>query len=103
MLIYLLTPSLGFLKNYIKYKKINFLTFLRTPLIYFILNLFFKGNKYKILIFERWLFFIFKIMRSYIRNDYIKNKGKYKEKYNIKYPKPILKFTNRDQERVLQS
>jgi len=84
MLIYSLTPILGFIKNYIKYKKINLLIFLRTPFIYLILKLFIK-DKYKILIFERWLFFIFKIIRSYIRNDYIKNKEKYKIKYNIKY------------------
>jgi len=38
MIIYLITPTLGFLKNYIKYKKIEPFVFLRTPLIYFLLN-----------------------------------------------------------------
>ena len=85
VLIYFITPTLGFLKNYIKYKKINLLIFLRTPFIYFLLNIFIKNNIYKILIFERWLFFIFKIFRSYIRNDYINNKNKYIKKYNLKY------------------
>ena len=89
VLIYFITPTLGFLKNYIKYKKINLLIFLRTPFIYFLLNIFIKNNIYKILIFERWLFFIFKIFRSYIRNDYINNKDKYIKKYNLKYKKKV--------------
>ena len=89
VLIYFITPTLGFLKNYIKYKKINLLIFLRTPFIYFLLNIFIKNNIYKILIFERWLFFIFKIFRSYIRNDYINNKNKYIKKYNLKYKKKV--------------
>jgi hypothetical protein len=35
---------------------------------------------------ERWFFFAFKIIRSFIRNDYIRNKKKYEEKYKLIYP-----------------
>ncbi len=86
MFIYLITPLLGSLKNYVKYKKFNIFNFIRTPFIYFLLMLTDDTiNKWKILIYERWFFFIFKIIRSLWRNDYIKNKNKYKIKYNIKY------------------
>jgi len=37
------------------------------------------------MILERWFMFVFKIIRSLIRNDYLKKKDKYIEKYNLKY------------------
>jgi len=37
------------------------------------------------MILERWIMFVFKIIRSLIRNDYLKKKEKYIEKYNLKY------------------
>ena len=84
--LFLLTPLLGFIKNYVKYKRINLLVFLRTPLIYFLLFITIQTqNIWKIITIERWLFFIFKIIRSMWRNDYIRNKNKYKIKYNIYY------------------
>lgn len=86
MYLYLLTPTFGLLRNYIKYKKIDIKLFLRTPLIYFLLNILLQTNNiWKILIYERWFFFIFKSIKSYMNNDYFKKKNKYKIKYNIKY------------------
>jgi hypothetical protein len=86
MMIYFITPILGSLKNYVKYKQFNILNFLRTPVIYFLFQLILQTRDYwKILIFERWFFFIFKIIRSLWRNDYQQKKDKYKLKYNMKY------------------
>ena len=85
-IIYLITPLLGFIKNYVKYKRINLLVFLRTPFIYSLLFVLIQTqNIWKIITIERWLFFIFKIIRSTIRRDYIVNKEKYKLKYGIIY------------------
>ena len=36
--LYLVTPLLGFLKNYSKYKQINFYVFIRTPILYFFIH-----------------------------------------------------------------
>ncbi len=86
MYLYLVTPLLGSLKNYVKYKCFNILIFIRTFIIYFILNLSIKtNNKWMILILERWFFFLFKIIRSIYRNDYEYKKQKYIKKYNLKY------------------
>ena len=85
-IIFLITPTLGFMKNYIKYKKIEPLIFLRTPLIYFLLkNIFLNASPYQLLIYERWFFFIYKIIRSYVNDDYHLRKKKYQIKYNLKY------------------
>ena len=85
-IIYLITPLLGFIKNYVKYKRINLLVFLRTPFIYSLLFILIQTqNIWKIITIERWLFFIFKIIRSTIRRDYIVNKDKYKLKYGLIY------------------
>lgn len=86
MIYLLLTPLLGSLKNYVKYKRFDLLNFLRTPFVYFLLQLFLQTENYwKILIMERWIFFVLKIIRSLWRNDYLNNKEKYKIKYKIKY------------------
>ena len=85
--LFLITPLLGSLKNYVKYKRFDLLNFMRTPIIYFLIQYFLQTKNYwMILIIERWFFFICKICRSLWRNDYIKNKEKYKIKYNIIYP-----------------
>lgn len=87
MYLYLITPLLGSLKNYVKYKRFNIIVFLRTIYIYYILKLFIQtNNTWLILMLERWFFFAFKIIRSFIRNDYIRNKKKYEEKYKLIYP-----------------
>ena len=76
--LYLITPLLGSLKNYVKYKKFNLLIFIRTLYIYALLQLIIQTkNIYLILILERWFFFGFKIIRSALRGDYMKNREKY--------------------------
>ena len=57
-----------------------------TPLIYILLNYIFKiNNIWKLLIYERWYFLIYKTFLSLIRNDYINKKNKYIKKYNLIY------------------
>ena len=86
MYIYLVTPLLGSLKNYVKYKRFNFIVFIRTFYIYLTLHLLIQtNNKWMILILERWFFFFFKIIRSILRNDYESKKQKYIKKYNLTY------------------
>ena len=87
MYLYLVTPILGSLKNYIKYKHFNTLVFLRTLYIYLVLHLSIQtNNTWMILMIERWFFFAFKIIRSIYRNDYIRNRNKYIKKYKLIYP-----------------
>ena len=88
--LYAITPILGLLKNYIKYKKIDFFTFIRTPLLYAIIEWYIRGYQwinvqFIVIVFERWLLFIFKSFRSYLRNDYQRNRLKYEKKYKITY------------------
>lgn len=86
ILLYLITPLLGTLRNYIKYKQIKLLMFLRTPFTYFLINIFFQNNNiWKTLMFERWFFFIYKSCLSLYNDDYRKKKNKYIVKYNLKY------------------
>jgi hypothetical protein len=87
MYLYLVTPLLGSLKNYVKYKHFNILVFVRTLYVYFILHLSIQtNNTWLILMLERWFFFSFKIIRSIINNDYNTKKLKYIKKYNMIYP-----------------
>ena len=79
-LLFYVTPFLGCLRNYIKYKQIDILLFVRTPITYlFIIFLFGHGhdNIYQTLIYERWFFFIYKTCLSIYKNDYITKKDKY--------------------------
>ena len=86
MLIYLITPSLGLLRNYVKYKQMNYILYIRTPIIYIILKIIFKiNNIWKILILERWYFLLYKTFISIYKNDYIKKRKKYMKKYNLIY------------------
>ena len=84
--LYLITPLLGTLRNYVKYKQIKLLLFIRTPITYFLINLIFQCNSvWKTLIYERWYFFIYKTILSIYNDDYNKKKDKYIEKYGLKY------------------
>ena len=84
--LYLITPLLGTLRNYVKYKKIKLLLFIRTPITYFLINLIFQCNSvWKTLIYERWYFFIYKTILSIYNDDYNKKKDKYIKKYGLKY------------------
>jgi|MGYP006124469121 hypothetical protein len=82
----LVTPALGALKNYVKYKQFDIMTNVRTPFAYVLLQLLFQTNNiWKIITLERWLFFAIKIIRSIWRNDYMRNQVKYENKYGIDY------------------
>ena len=88
--LYLVTPTLGLLRNYIKYKQYKFRTFMRTPIVYAFFHCLFclmdhSNIIYRTLIFERWYFFIEKSIASMWNNDYMKNKEKYKIKYGLNY------------------
>ena len=90
-LLFFITSILGLLRNYVKYKKLNIYLFIRSPLltlfIFYIISKFYSFN-YSILlslILERWIMLILKSIISLYRNDYIRKKDKYKQKYNIKY------------------
>ena len=86
MIIFFLTPLLGSLKNFVKYKKFSPFLFLRSPALCFMLKIIIQTNNiWMIMILERWIMFVFKIIRSWIRNDYLKKKEKYIEKYNLNY------------------
>ena len=85
-MILLITPLMGAIRNYTKYKKFQPLIFIRTPILYFFIYLFFQTkNIWKILIFERWFMFIYKTCFSIYRKDYIRNKEKYQKKYGLTY------------------
>ena len=78
LLLYLVTPCLGCLRNYVKYKQLKFLLFIRTPLTYLLINLLFQCNTtWKVLIFERWYFLMYKTVLSIWNNDYTKKREKY--------------------------
>jgi hypothetical protein len=86
IILYLITPLLGSLRNYIKYKKLKFLLFIRTPVTYFIINILFRSNNiFQTLMYERWFFFIYKSLISIYNDDYNTKKNKYKIKYGLKY------------------
>ena len=83
--LYFITPLLGCIRNYVKYKQLKILLFIRTPFTYFCINLIFKGNIWKTLMYERWFFFIYKTFLSLYNDDYHKKKNKYILKYGLKY------------------
>ena len=91
MLPYLLIiPSLGALKNYVKYKRLSVLLFLRTPVIYSFIYTYLKLLNYKnkvilTIVNERIFMFFYKIIYSLLTDSYHKNKLKYIKKYNILY------------------
>ena len=88
LILYLVTPNLGLLRNYIKYKTLSLTTYLRTPALYFIIHfwLLLVGHRnviYKTIIYERWYWFLYKSLKSYIKDDYNVKKEKYKIKYKL--------------------
>ena len=97
-IFYLITPTLGMLRDYSKYKTISPTKFIRTPCMYYIINIAIKGlikfniiskfnrlNKFHIIILERWIMLLLKTIKSVYYNDYLHKKEKYKIKYNKKY------------------
>ena len=86
----LIIPSLGALKNYVKYKRLSVLLFLRTPIIYSFIYAYIRLLNYKnkvilTIVNERIFMFIYKIIYSLLTDSYHKNKLKYIKKYNILY------------------
>lgn len=85
-MILLMTPILGSIRNHVKYKNFKPLVFLRTPVLYFLLFIILQTNNiWKIIVIERWFMFGFKTGVSLYRNDYLRNKEKYIQKYRMKY------------------
>ena len=88
MLIYLITPSLGLLRNYVKYKQIKYLLYVRTPITYLILYIIFQTNNiWKILILERWFFLLYKTILSIYNKDYYRKRIKYEKSKTSEQPK----------------
>ena len=85
-MILLITPLMGAIRFYTLYRNFQPLIFIRTPILYFFIYLFFQTNNiWKILIFERWFMFIYKTCVSIYRKDYIRKKEKYQQKYGLTY------------------
>jgi len=87
---YLVIPILGFCKNYVKYKRISFFIFWRTPVLNVLFESIIRYWSYKrpillSIIWERIFFFVFKIIRSYVNDDYNRKRIKYMKKYGMKY------------------
>ena len=86
----LIIPVLGALKNYVKYKRVSLLLFLRTPFIYSFIYTYLKLLNYKnkvimTIVNERIFMFIYKIIYSLLTDKYHLKKLKYIRKYNILY------------------
>ena len=92
-IFFLITPSLGLLRNYIKYKNLSLTLFIRSPAISIILfelmNINYPqcNNLLLSIILERWFMLLSKSLISFCNNDYLRKKKKYIEKYNLKYEK----------------
>jgi len=85
-MLLLVTPLLGSLRNHAKYKNFKPLIFIRTPILYFFLYIILQTNNvWKIIVIERWIMFVYKMILSLYKQDYIKKKEKYQKKYNLKY------------------
>ncbi len=90
ILLYSVTPLLGFMKNYVKYKRVNALLFMRTPFLYLLIDTLMR--RYRVnhillwtLIVERWFLFGYKISVAYLYDHYHRRKNKYTRKYNLSY------------------
>ena len=96
MLLYTLTPLLGALRNYVKYKQFKLYIFIKTPVTYFVIHNILKliqlQNKILYtLILERWFFLFYKTYLSIKNDDYNTKRDKYIKKYNLNYsPKDKL-------------
>jgi hypothetical protein len=86
LILYSITPLLGLLRNYVKYKQLDIFIFLRTPLSYLLIKYIANvPNIWKILMFERWYYFVLKTLLSIYNDDYNVKKDKYIKKYNLDY------------------
>lgn len=99
--MYFVTPTLGLLRNYVKYKQLSFFMYMRTPLVYLMFHIFLVINNqsaivYKSLIFERWFWFLVKTYRSLRNDDYHKKRLKYIQKYNLSYDDDIVEVVKEE-------
>ena len=83
-------PVLGALRNYVKYKKVSPLLFVRTSFLYAFLYSFLTLFRYEnriclTIINERIFMFLYKISVSLIRDDYNRRKEKYIKKHGLEY------------------
>ena len=90
MILYTLTPLLGALRNYVKYKQFKTMIFIKTPITYFIIHKLLEIIKCNniilyTLILERWYFLLYKTFLSIFNDDHNIKKQKYIKKYNLKY------------------
>lgn len=89
----LTTAVLGCCRNYVKYKMLSPVNFIRTPIIclmfYWIISHYLSYDDitsvFMACMFERWFFLFSKGLISLIKNDYVEKKNKYKIKYNLMY------------------
>jgi len=85
-MIVFITPLLGSLRNFVKYKQFHPLVFMRTPILYFFLYVILQTrNIWKIIVLERWIMFLYKTTKSIYNDDYNTKKEKYKKKYGLIY------------------
>ena len=92
--LYMITPTLGMMRNYIKYKQLYLTTYMRTPLVYVCIHIALCLNGcsniiLRTIIYERWFWFIYKSWISYRNDDYNKKKLKH-----IKKGRVIVNLTN---------
>jgi len=90
MILYTITPVLGALRNYVKYKDFKYLIFIKTPISYFFIHkllMLIKCNNIILytLILERWFFLFYKTCISIKNDDYNIKRDKYIRKYNLIY------------------
>ena len=83
-------PVLGCLKNYVKYKRICPILFMRTPCLYLLIHFYLTLFKYQnriclTIINERIFMFLYKIIMSLWNDNYNIKKLKYQKKYALKY------------------
>ena len=90
--IFAVTPILGAFRNYSKYKTLDYVLFMRSPLVCSMIYIFYSyifGSNLQILfasaITERWILLGYKGFKSYINNDYMAKKDKYIQKHGFKY------------------
>ena len=81
---FLITPTLGLLRDLSKEKKFCIFKFIRTPLFLMVLSFYYRirstDNLFKIIIYERWIMLFYKTCYSFLYNDHIKKEKKLKYK-----------------------
>ena len=83
-LLSMITSCLGAAKNYVKYKKLNYMIFLRTPVLCIIISVLMSNTSpYFVIICERWMMLLYKTIYAYMTDNYNRKREKYMIKYNF--------------------